>query len=163
MGRRDPEKLLQKEVRCAAQEWIKHSQSENPHTLMRALLQWLGHHRESREQQMLALALAEMLLMQVSATQHRGLDLSGSEASPDEELVKTWRDICRKHHFLPQQSEQEPGERQVQTLADILMVRVSAIKMRQILSELRRWLRTWLASQGVSCGAHATASPLTPG
>lgn len=159
MRTRSAEVLLCKEVRSAAKEWVRNSQSENPgETLRQALDKWLSL-QETREDQMLAAALASMLQMKVSAAQSEVSDPDWSETPPDEEPARRRLDICAqcRHRMTQlQKGERGSGENPMQTLTSALMS-VSATKMRQMLSELRPWLRSWLRAE-LASGARAVPS-----
>jgi hypothetical protein len=124
-------------------------------TLMKALDEWLSYHRQPKEQQMLAVILASMLMTQVTALQCREPGPSESEASPDEVLAR-WLEIWgKKYHLQPSVRLAAAGERHALTLPEALMRRKIASELRPLLNELRDWLPSWIAEQP-TCEAQTT-------
>jgi hypothetical protein len=142
MKKRGAEVLLRKEVRCAAQEWIRNYRGEHPlKALTRALAQWIS--QQPGEQWPLAVALASMLWRKVFCIQSGELDLPEAEASSLHHPTQT-RQGTREQHRPPPRSQQDK-------MAQVYIL------MRPLLAELRRWLPTQCAEP--ICGTSSSSPP----
>jgi hypothetical protein len=140
--KRGADVLLRKEVRCAAQEWIRNYRGEHPlKALMHSLIQWII--QQPGEQWPLTVALASMLWMKVLCIQSGELDLPEAEAS-FLHLQTQMRQDTSEQRRPPPRSQQG-------TMTEVYIL------MRPLLAELRRWLRTQCAEP--ICGTSSSPPP----